>query len=124
MNEDETRWPSRQFTDWLAFNGFTVVTKLVSPAKIVVELVVDALSIAKDVDHIVLLSGDGDFQRLAAVLQERGKRVSVVSTLRSRPPVISDALRRQADQFVELAELKRALCREPRSPPSRHPFMR
>jgi uncharacterized LabA/DUF88 family protein len=131
VNEDETHWPSRQFIDWLGFNGFTVVTKLASPAKryraagtIVVELVVDALSMAKDIDHIVLLSGDGDFRRLVAVLQERGKRVTVVSTLRSRPPMISDALRRQADQFVELAELKCALSREARSPPSRHPFLR
>jgi uncharacterized LabA/DUF88 family protein len=41
-------------------------------------------------------------------------RVSLVSTIRSQPPMISDELRRQADNFIELDELKDVLGRPPR----------
>ena len=51
-------------------------------------------------------SGDGDFRSLVAALQQKGKRVSVVSTLQTQPPMVADELRRQADQFVDLADLE------------------
>jgi len=38
-------------------------------------------------------------------VQAKGVRVIVVSTLKSQPPQIADELRRQADGFVELADL-------------------
>ncbi|MDQ7081550.1 MAG: NYN domain-containing protein, partial [Paracoccaceae bacterium] len=41
-------------------------------------------------------------------------RVSVVSTIRSQPPMIADELRRQADNFIELDELKEVIGRPPR----------
>jgi uncharacterized LabA/DUF88 family protein len=61
----------------------------------------------------VLFSGDGDFRSLVADLQQRGKRVSVISTLQSNPPMIADELRRQADQFIDLADLEPIICRDP-----------
>ena len=79
-----------------------------------IELAVDAMELASRVDHIVLFSGDGDFRPLIESLQRRGVRVSVVSTIRSQPPMISDELRRQADNFIELDELKDVLGRPPR----------
>jgi uncharacterized LabA/DUF88 family protein len=79
-----------------------------------IELAVDALELASRVDHIVLFSGDGDFRPLIESLQRQGVRVSVVSTIRSQPPMISDELRRQADNFIELDELKDVLGRPPR----------
>ncbi|MBL9058978.1 MAG: NYN domain-containing protein, partial [Mangrovicoccus sp.] len=79
-----------------------------------IELTVDALEIAPHVDHIVLFSGDGDFRPLIEALQRKGVRVSVVSTIRSQPPMISDDLRRQADNFIELDELKDVIGRPPR----------
>ena len=39
-------------------------------------------------------------------MQSEGCRVSVVSTMKTQPPHIADELRRQADDFVELADLK------------------
>jgi uncharacterized LabA/DUF88 family protein len=54
----------------------------------------------------VIFSGDGDFRSLVAALQQKGKRVSVVSTLQTQPPMVADELRRQADQFVDLADLE------------------
>ena len=64
-------------------------------------------------DHIVLFSGDGDFRSLVAALQQMGKRVSVVSTLQTQPPMVADELRRQADQFIDLADLEQLICRDP-----------
>jgi uncharacterized LabA/DUF88 family protein len=114
----------RPLVDWLDYNGFTVVTK---PAKsftdadgrrktkgnMDVEIAVDAMRFATHLDHIVLFSGDGDFRSLVAALQEQGKRVSVVSSLVTQPPMVGDELRRQADQFVELATLETIIAREP-----------
>ena len=42
--------------------------------------------------------------------------VSVVSTIRSQPPMIADELRRQADNFIELDELREVIGRPPREP--------
>ena len=81
-----------------------------------IELTVDAMELAPYVDHVVLFSGDGDFRPLVASLQRKGVRVSVVSTIRSQPPMIADELRRQADNFIELDELKDVIGRPPREP--------
>jgi uncharacterized LabA/DUF88 family protein len=81
-----------------------------------IELTVDAMELAPRVDHIVLFSGDGDFKPLVESLQRQGVRVSVVSTIRSQPPMIADELRRQADNFIELDELREVIGRPPREP--------
>lgn len=117
----------RPFVDWLEYNGFTLVTK---PAREIidaegrrwirgrmhVEMVVDAIRLADAVDHIVLFAGEGGFRSLVEAIQQMGKRVTVVSTLQSRPPMVADELRRQADQFVDLAELESLIgrARQPR----------
>jgi uncharacterized LabA/DUF88 family protein len=44
-------------------------------------------------------------------VQRKGVRVSVVSTIRSSPPMVSDDLRRQADNFIELQDLAPSLMR-------------
>src|SRR6056297_2141919 len=127
--ENDEYSPIRPLVDWLHYNGFSMVTK---PAKefidsqgrrkvkgnMDIELAVHAMAIADRVDHIVLFSGDGDFRPLVEALQRKGCRVSVVSTIRSQPPMISDDLRRQADNFIELDELKDVIGRPPREPRS------
>ena len=82
-----------------------------------IELAIDVMEMAEKVDHIVIFSGDGDFRRLVEAVQRKGRRVSVVSTIRTQPPMIADELRRQADNFIELEELKAVIMREggPRS---------
>ncbi|CUH39221.1 NYN domain protein [Jannaschia seosinensis] len=123
--ETEEYSPVRPLVDWLQYNGFTMVTK---PAReftdaqgrrrvkgdMDIDLAVDAMETAAHVDHIVLFSGDGDFRPLVEALQRRGTRVSVCSTLRSQPPMIADELRRQADNFIELDELRDTIGRTPR----------
>jgi len=125
--ENDDYSPIRPLVDWLHYNGFTMVTK---PAKeftdsqgrrkikgnMDIELTVDAMQMADHVDHIVLFSGDGDFRPLVEALQRKGCRVSVVSTIRSQPPMIADDLRRQADNFIELDELREVIGRPPREP--------
>ena len=71
-----------------------------------IELAVDAMELAEHVDQIVLFSGDGDFRSLVEAVQRRGVRVTVVSTISSQPPMIADELRRQADVFTDLIELR------------------
>ncbi|SEK89983.1 LabA-like NYN domain-containing protein [Pacificibacter marinus] len=123
--ENDEYSPIRPLVDWLNYNGFNMVTK---PAKeftdsmgrrkikgnMDIELAVDAMELAPHVDHIVIFSGDGDFRPLVESLQRQGVRVSVVSTIRSQPPMIADELRRQADNFIELEELKDVVGRPPR----------
>ena len=121
--EDQEYSAVRPLVDWLTYNAFTVVTKPVKAFTDVegrrklkgnmdVELAVDAMRLAPQLDHIVLFSGDGDFRSLAAALQEKGKRVSVVSSLVTQPPMVADELRRQADQFIDLADLEPIISRD------------
>ena len=130
--EDQEYSSIRPLIDWLDYNGFKVVTK---PAKeftdstgrrkikgnMDIELTVDALQLADVVDHYVIFSGDGDFRTLVEALQRRGRKVSIVSTMASQPPMISDDLRRQADNFIDLMSLKGELGREPNERQVRRP---
>jgi uncharacterized LabA/DUF88 family protein len=110
----------RPLVDWLAYNGFTVVTKMTEftegtgrrKNKLGVELAVDAMEIAKHVDEIMLFSGDGDFRPLVAAAQRRGVRLTVVSTNSTQPPMVADELRRQADVFIDISELRSRISRE------------
>ncbi|MBS0298269.1 MAG: NYN domain-containing protein [Proteobacteria bacterium] len=108
--------PIRPLVDWLDYNGFTLVTKTAREytdsqgrrrwrGDMDIEIAVDMLEMANHADHLVLFSGDGDFRRLVEAVQAKGVRVTVVSTVKSQPPLASDDLRRQADTFVELADL-------------------
>ena len=46
-------------------------------------------------------------------MQRKGKRVTVVSTLTTQTPMIADDLRRQADFFLDVAELAKTVGRTP-----------
>jgi uncharacterized LabA/DUF88 family protein len=123
--EDVEYSPVRPLADWLDYNGFNVITK---PAKeftdsmgrrrvkgdMDIEIAVDMLELAGHVDHIVLFSGDGDFRHLVEAVQRRGPRVSVVSSIKTQPPMIADELRRQADTFIDLSDLASLIGRPPR----------
>jgi len=130
LMEDAEYSPIRPLIDWLDYNGYRVVTK---PAKeftdslgrrkvkgnMDIELAIDVMQLADNLDHIVLFSGDGDFRSLISAVQAKGRRTSVVSTLTTRPPMVADELRRQADQFIDLADLREEIGREPNERPER-----
>ncbi|MCK5285476.1 MAG: NYN domain-containing protein [Alphaproteobacteria bacterium] len=121
--EDQEYSPIKPLIDWLDYNGYTMVTK---PTKeftdenghkkiknnMDIELAVDMMEIADRVDHIMLFSGDGDFRRLIEAVQRKGVRVTIVSTMKSRPPMVSDNLRRQADHFLDLDILANEILRD------------
>ncbi|MGY3075072.1 hypothetical protein ACVWZZ_001443 [Bradyrhizobium sp. LM6.10] len=54
-----------------------------------IELAVQALELAGDLDEMVLFSGDGDFRSLVEAVQRRGVRVTMVSTIERRPPAVA-----------------------------------
>ncbi len=128
--EDQEYSSIRPLIDWLDYNGYKVVTK---PAKeftdatgrrkikgnMDIELAIDALELTEFVDHYVIFSGDGDFRSLVEALQRRGRKVTVVSTMASQPPMIADDLRRQADHFVDLTALRAEIGRELSERPQR-----
>ena len=122
--EEQEYSPIRPLVDWLDYNGYTMVTKptkeFTDPSgnrkikgNMDIELAVDVMEMMEHLDHIVLFSGDGDFRRLVESAQRNGKRVTVVSTVISKPPMVADELRRQSDYFLELRDLKDEIERKP-----------
>lgn len=121
--EDQEYSSIRPLVDWLDYNGYKVVSK---PAReftdasgnrkikgnMDIDLAIDAMELSASIDHIVIFSGDGDFAPLVDALQRRGRKVSIVSTMRTHPPMIADELRRRADHFIELSILKDEIGRD------------
>jgi len=134
--EDQDFSPIRPLVDWLDYNGYSLATK---PAKeytdmagrrrfkgdMDVEIAVDLMLAAEFADHAFLFSGDGDFLPAIEAVQRKGMRVSVISTIKSNPPMAADDIRRAADNFVDLADLAALVGRPPRdraSAEERHGF--
>jgi Uncharacterized conserved protein len=117
MLDEQEYSPIRPLVDWLDYNGYTIISK---PTKkytdaqgrekikgnMDIELAVDAMELSDRIDHAIIISGDGDFRRLVEALQHRGIRVTVMSTIKSSPPMIADELRRQADFFLDLDDMR------------------
>jgi uncharacterized LabA/DUF88 family protein len=122
--EDQEYSSIRPLIDWLDYNGYTVVTKATKEfvdqtgrrkvkGNMDIELAVNAMEIASHIDHMVLFSGDGDFRSLVEAVQRKGVRVTVASTVSTQPPMVADELRRQADIFLDIAELQTKIGRDP-----------
>jgi len=121
--DDQEYSPIRPLVDWLDYNGYTMITK---PTKeftdsagrrkikgnMDIEIAIDMMEMADKLDHMVLFSGDGDFRRLVEAVQNKGARVTVISTVKSSPPMCADELRRQSDQFVDIVDLKDHIGRD------------
>ncbi|MBF0158127.1 MAG: NYN domain-containing protein [Magnetococcales bacterium] len=124
LGDDQEYSPIRPLVDWLAYNGYTVVTKPIkeyidpvtghrrTKGNMDIEIAIGMISMAPHYDHAVLFSGDGDFRCIVEAVQNQGKQVTVVSSLVTQPPMIADELRRQADDFIELDYIKNELMRD------------
>ena len=126
LPEDQDYSPLRPLIDWLDYNGYAVVSKLTREftdpetgkrrikGNMDMEIALDMLKLAPKIDHAVLFSGDGDFCRLLEDVQSMGVRVTVVSTTKTSPPMTADALRRMADEFIEMEKIRDKITRPPR----------
>ena len=94
VGDEQEDSSTRSLTDWLAYNGYSVVAKPErtilsggvrrgSANSIAVDLAIDALRLSPGLDHAVLFSGLPDFRYLLASLQKSGCRVSVVASRKS-----------------------------------------
>ncbi|MEO0399436.1 MAG: NYN domain-containing protein [Pseudomonadota bacterium] len=121
-DRDQDYSPLRPLVDWLDYNGYSMVTKIAREytdaqgrkryrGSIDIELVTDLLLLSPKLDHIILFSGNGDFRRAVEAAQGHGARVTVISTVKSQPPMAADELRRQADDFFDLADLQKEIGR-------------
>ena len=128
--EDQEYSSIRPLIDWLDYNGYTVVTKATKEfidasgrrkvkGNMDIELAIDVMEMSERVDHIVIFSGDGDFRKLVEAVQRKGVRVTVISTISTQPPMIADELRRQADIFTDIVELRQQIGRDPSERPAR-----
>ena len=125
LADDQEFSSLRPLIDWLDYNGFQVTTKPMreftdnngqrrrSRPSLDVDLSVDVLTLCDEINHVVLFTGDGNFRPLVEAVQKRGRKVTVVSSLKTSPSMVSDDLRRQADHFLDLADLTDRLARDP-----------
>jgi uncharacterized LabA/DUF88 family protein len=126
LPEDQEYSPLRPLIDWLDYNGYSVVSKLTREftdpdtgkrrvkGNMDMEIALDMLRLAPKIEHAILFSGDGDFCRLLEDVQSMAVRVSVVSTTKTSPPMAADSLRRMADEFIEMEDLREFITRPPR----------
>ena len=100
----------RNFHDFLRRNGYKVVSKDIRKygdgkvkANLDIELVVDMMKTARNLDIAIVVSGDGDFAPAIRAVQEMGIRVEVISF---RGNTSSDLIE-VADQFTEITQIAR-----------------
>lgn len=101
--------------DWLSYNGYNVIQKPTTSfsdghgntkikGDMDIDIVVDMFLVADRIDHIILFSGDSDFIPAIRALQNMGIKVTVISTMHGHAKVLSDALRKQADVFIDIRD--------------------
>jgi uncharacterized LabA/DUF88 family protein len=105
---------NRGFITWLSRNGFRVKTKPLrryddgtTKANLDMELAIDLLTQAPHLDVAIIVSGDGDFARLADAAQSLGLRVEVAATPRHASSELIDV----ADRFIDLEASARVFVR-------------
>lgn len=124
MKPDGETSTIRPLVDYLSHNGWSVVTKPVSryadpngrvrtKGNMDVEITVAAMQLQERVTDVVLFTGDGDFEALVKALQQKGVRVTIVSTRKVRPNVVSEVLLRACDIFIDLADMRSSIERLP-----------
>ncbi len=100
----------RNFHSFLARHGYKVVSKDIRKygdgkvkANLDIELVVDMMKTARNLDVAIVVSGDGDFAPAIRAVQEMGVRVEVISF---RGNTSSDLIE-AADTFYDITQLAR-----------------
>lgn len=125
FEDDQQHRALQPLIDWLSYNGYNVISK---PAKsninaqgqehikgnMDVEIAVYGMQAAEYCDAITLFTGDGDFVSLVEAMQRKGVFVTVVSSTKTEPqPIVASDLRRQADNFVDIIDIKWHITKKP-----------
>lgn len=108
--------------DFLSHNGYRMVTKDVDvhyndgiiklKGNMDVEIACVAMELGRHVTDVFLFTGDGDFVYLVQQLQKMGVTVTVISTCKTQPSMCSGKLRRVADKFIDLADIRDLVGRD------------
>ena len=100
----------RNFHDFLRRSNYKVVSKDIRKygdgkvkANLDIELVVDMMKTARNLDIAIVVSGDGDFAPAIRAVQEQGVRVEVISFRGNTSSDLMDV----ADQFTDIVALAR-----------------
>jgi uncharacterized LabA/DUF88 family protein len=103
---------TQRFVEPFLDRGFKIVTKPFRrfqdgsiKANLDIELALDVVAMLDRLDVVVLVSGDGDFQRLVELAQSRGVRVEVAAVGAST----ASNLRHAADEYIDLGARAREL---------------
>ena len=98
----------RNFHSFLSRNGYKVVSKDIRKygdgkvkANLDIELVVDMMKTARNLDIAIVVSGDGDFAPAIRAVQEMGVRCEVISFRGNTSSDLIDV----ADQFTDITAL-------------------
>ncbi|NLI01599.1 MAG: NYN domain-containing protein [Chthonomonadales bacterium] len=123
--DQQPRGRDSAFREYLNHAGYTVRAKsikqvmddatgeTIEKANLDIEIVIDMFNTLSRYDTCVLMSGDGDFERMVEVLRARGKRVVVVAL----PEMTARELRNAAgSNFVDLRQLETFIARTDRMP--------
>jgi uncharacterized LabA/DUF88 family protein len=104
----------RGFRDALISLGYTVRTKILKEfyddssgrysqkANLDIEIVVDMFNTVEQYDRVILLSGDGDFERAIELLRSKNTHITVVST----EGMIARELRNATDRYIDLNDIR------------------
>lgn len=124
LRAEDVESPVRPMVDYLSYNGWTCITKptqewtqdngiIKVKGNMDIEICQVANEIAPHVSDIFLFSGDGDFTFMVEGLQRKhGTVITVVSTIKTTPAMCADVLRRQADYFIDLADMRDSIQRD------------
>ncbi|PSP17906.1 MAG: NYN domain-containing protein [Cyanobacteria bacterium QS_8_64_29] len=104
----------RGFRDALISLGYTVRTKILKAyyddrsghysqkANLDIEIAIDMFNTVDQYNRVVLLSGDGDFERAIELLRSKNTHITVVST----EGMIARELRNAADRYIDLNDIR------------------
>lgn len=104
----------RGFRDALISLGYTVRHKILKEyyddtsgrysqkANLDIEIVVDMFNTVEQYDHVILFSGDGDFERAIELLRSKNTHITVVST----EGMIARELRNATDRYIDLNDIR------------------
>lgn len=103
--------PLRPMLDWMQFNGFQVVEKVMRESEndgivryrgsVITDMIVDLMEVPERIDHVTIFSGDAELIRAIQSLQRRGITVTAICALE----MASDNFRRQVDEFIDVNTL-------------------